>query len=340
VRQHQASGVRAGGGRADLLPENGPDRQLLGVDRAGDPAPRCSRDQWGQQRVGGQGVVDGDGVGIEVEQSPAAADRGGKVAQVGQGQPAGDVVGLRLEADDAVSVRQPQGATVGAVAPLLHAGDGRGGEVPEQVVGAQRAAEGEPDADRALYRWYLPDRAAAPSASCPQLARCQGEHLADGVVELADAREAGGAGDVDHGQGGGLDQQPGGLCACGPRQRQRAGTELGAQLPLELTAAVAEPRGQPGDALAVDDPVGDQSHRPRGQVGALVPLGGARGRVGPAPLAGSEPRLLGGGGARVEAHVGGSGRHDRAAGAAVDAGRHHRGEEPAVEAGVLGPDGP
>src|SRR5690606_16853076 len=59
-----------------------------------------------------------------------------------------------------------------------------------------------------------------------------------------------------------------------------------------------------------------------------------------APLAGAETGLLRGGGARVEAHVAGLGRHGGAAGPAVDAGGDHPDEEPPVEPGVLRLDGP
>ena len=136
-----------------------------------------------------------------------------------------------------------------------------------------------------------------------QLGRRHREDLEHRVVEGPDAREAGREGDVAHRQGRRLDQQPGGLGPLRPGQCQRAGPELGEQLPLDLPDAVAELGGQSGDPRAVDDPVGDEPHRPGDQVGALVPLRRPRARVGPASLAGAEAGLLRGGGTGEEAHV-------------------------------------
>ena len=78
--------------------------------------------------------------------------------------------------------------------------------------------------DRA--RPVRPRSRAAPPA---QLGRGGGVDLADGVVELPDAGEPGGEGDVGEGQVGGLDQHPGGLGAPGPGQGERAGAELGGE---------------------------------------------------------------------------------------------------------------
>ena len=53
------------------------------------------------------------------------------------------------QGDDAVTMRQPQGSPVRAVAPLLDAGHGRGGQVTEQVVWLQRRPERQPQRERA-----------------------------------------------------------------------------------------------------------------------------------------------------------------------------------------------
>ncbi len=123
-------------------------------------------------------------------------------------------------------------------------------------------------------------------------------------------------------------------------QRQRAGPELGPQLPLDLADAVAQPAGQGRHAAAVHDPVGDQAHGPRDKVGPHVPFGRSGAGVGPAALAGPEARLLRRRGAGVKAHVLRLRRYHRAARPAVDAGSPDRGEEPAVKSRVLGLDRP
>ena len=181
--------VGAGRRRRDLLAEHRPHGELGAVDRARHPAARRGRDQRREQRVGGELVVDGDRVGVEVQQAAAAAGRGRQVAQVGQAEPAGDVPGSGVpgaQRDDAVAVRQPQGPAVGAVPPLLDARHAGGDEVAEQVVRAERLPVRQPQRDRARRRGRLALR------PLPQLGRREGEHLADGVVERPDAAEPGG----------------------------------------------------------------------------------------------------------------------------------------------------
>ena len=99
-------------------------------------------------------------------------------------------------------------------------------------------------------------------ARCAQRGRREIAHRPHGVVELADAGEAGGERDVAERQLGRLDEHPRGLRALRPGQRQRVGPDLGLQQPLELAGGVADAGRQPGDALAVDRAVGDQAHRP------------------------------------------------------------------------------
>lgn len=158
--------------------------------------------------------------------------------------------------------------------------------------------------------------------------------LADGVVELPDAGEPGGEGDVRGGQRRGLQQHPGRVRALRPGQCERSGTERGDQVPLHLPLAVAESAGQPADALAVDHPVVDQAHRPPDDIRAHVPLGRARDRVRPTAPAGPEAGCLRGRRRGVEPRVLPLRRGGRAARPAVDPGAGHGREEHPVEAGV------
>ena len=96
--------------------------------------------------------------------------------------------------------------------------------------------------------------------------RRRGEHVADGVVELPDARESGGERDVGCGQVGRLEQDPRGLRPLGSGERYRAGADLGDEDPVQLPFGVAQPPGEARNAFPVDDAVGDQPQRSPGQV--------------------------------------------------------------------------
>ena len=229
-----------------------------------------------------------------------------------------------------------QGAPVGAVAHLLDAGHGGGGEVPEEVVGTQRLAEGQAQRECAGACVGCAPRVAGLGVRAPtQLAGRRGKDGADGVVELPDAGKPGGERYLNHGQGGRLDEHARSLGALRAGDRDRPRSQLGYQQPLQLAHAVAELGGQAGHPRAVDDAVGDHAHGARDHVGAPVPLGRAGGGVGPAALAGAKAGLLRCGGGRVEAHILALGRHRETTGAAVDAGAGDGGEEPAVKARVL-----
>ena len=100
---------------AHLLAEHDPDGELVLVDGAGHPAPGCLGDPRGELGVGAEGLVDGYGIGVEVEQAAAAGDGELQVAVVGERSWAGDVVGGRGEGDDAGATGQAEGPPVGAV---------------------------------------------------------------------------------------------------------------------------------------------------------------------------------------------------------------------------------
>ena len=273
---------------------------------------------------------DRDGVGVQVEQPAAARHGDAEVAHVGEAQRALHAARRRATSSTtAVPCGQAQRAAVGARGGhLLDAGDGARREEREQLVDLDRRAVGQAQGDRAGAGRVR------PAAPLPQLARRQREHLAHRVVELAHAREAGRERDLGEAELGRLDQRARRLRALRAGERERPGAELRGDEPVELAHAVAEPRGEPGDALAVDDAVADQPHRARDDVGARVPLRRARRGVGPAALAGPEAGALRRRRAAVEAHVGALGRDRRAARAAVDAGGGDAEVDPAVEAGV------
>jgi hypothetical protein len=85
------------------------------------------RHQCPEIPVRAQGVHDGLRVRVEVQQPPAAGNRGGQVAEVVQHQRAPDMIGFRCETDDSIPRGQPQRPPIGTVAYFLNARDrGRG----------------------------------------------------------------------------------------------------------------------------------------------------------------------------------------------------------------------
>ena len=68
-------------------------------------------------------------------------------------------------------------------------------------------------------------------------------------------------------------------------ESRRSRTDLGDQQAVEVAWAVPETAGESGHAAAVDHAVGDEAHGPSDHLPAGVPLRGAGGGVGPAPLA-------------------------------------------------------
>ena len=172
-----------------------------------------------------------------------------------------------------------------------------------------------------------------------ELRRSSRVHLPHRVVELTDTRESGRERDVGETHVRGLDEDARGLRTLGTCEGERRRAELLAQHACEVAFAVAEPAGQPGHPLAIDDAVGDEPNRVRGHVAAYLPFGRTGHRVGPAALARVEPTELGRRGTREEAAVLGVRRHCRAARPAVDARARHAHVEHAVEARVPPRDG-
>ena len=76
-----------------------------------------------------------------------------------------------------------------------------------------------------------------------------------------------------NGSVGGLDQDAGGVGPAGPRQGEGPGTDRRREEAIEVPLADGHAPGEAADALAVDEAVGDQLHRPADEVAADVPLG-------------------------------------------------------------------
>ena len=126
---------------------------------------------------------------------------------------------------------------------LLHPGDRRCREVAEEVVRAERPAEGEAQDQGA----HAVARRSGRAGPCARSAVGESANTAWTVaLNWRTLGEPGGEGHLGHREGGGLDEHPGRLRTLGPGQGDRSGTDLGQQQALELAHPVAELCGEPG----------------------------------------------------------------------------------------------
>ena len=171
-------------------------------------------------------LVDGVGIGVEVEQAPAAGD--GELAGRGRRSSRSRQAtwsARRGEGDDAGAGGEAQRAPVGAVADLLDAGDrawrrgGRRGCPAAAAAGTAGAAPGR--RRRGLRRGERPGPGPAArsgwSAKTSRTVSLNWRMLANPAAKAT-------CGD---GQRGGLDQDARGLGPLGPGEGERAGADLG-----------------------------------------------------------------------------------------------------------------
>ena len=331
-----------GGGDGDLLPDHGPDQQLLRVHRTRHPDAGCGSDAGGQPGIGLQRAVDGDRVGVEIQQPADPAEQGRQVPEVdgadGQHQRTSGRSGVVVHPEAGVAVRQAHGPGVGRGRAFLDTGDGPDCEEIEDAR-IERLAVGQVQRQGRRCHSGRRGRAVVPRGG-PQ---CRGRHredLADGLVELADAAEACSEGNVGGFHRCGDQQGARGLCPACPRQRQRSRAELVAQDPVELPRGVAQPGSEPFHAVAVDHTVVDEPHGPSRDVGAQVPGRRAGHGLGQAALAGPVTGVVRGGGGFVEGDIPRLGGPGRAGRPAIDARGPDGGIELPVEPGVAGVDCP
>jgi hypothetical protein len=169
---------------------------------------------------------------------------------------------------------QPQRSCVAGFGGFLHPRNRPRSQELQQCPGVQRWPVGQPQHQRA--RDCALDCARDPGGGSPgrrpQHRGRDPEDLPDGLVELADRAEPGRERDLAEPEVGRLDQGTGGLRALRPSQRERPGTELGGEHPVQVPPGVPEPGSQPRYPVPVDHPVPDQPDRPADHVGPDVPL--------------------------------------------------------------------
>ena len=107
VRGDEPPGQCPRGLRRHLLTEHHPDRQFRFVDGARNALAGRLADEFAQRVVRSESLVNGLGVGVQVEQPATACDGDGQVPEVVERQHTPHLIGSRRQADDPGAVRQP-----------------------------------------------------------------------------------------------------------------------------------------------------------------------------------------------------------------------------------------
>ena len=153
-RGDDAPGDGARAGDRDLLPDDGPHGCFERLDAARHAAARRGGDRRRERRVLAERGVDGDGVGVEVEQAADAPHGRAEVAPVGEPQehphvrPAGATrAGGEGEDGNAVAMREVECAVERLAVPGLDARHGARREERHEVLGVERLADGKIEVD-------------------------------------------------------------------------------------------------------------------------------------------------------------------------------------------------
>ncbi len=218
---------------------------------------------------------------------------------------------------------------------LFNAIDGAGAQPGQHGVPVVRGPVAKLDGDADIGGGPLRQ---GHDGAAPQRRRRPPEQLLESLVEPPHATVTGGQRDLGHGQAGLMDQLLGEQNPTGLGHRHGRGAQMlveqAAQLPL--TDAEAFRKTVHTGILAVQGAVLDQGQGARHRVGRSPPGAGLRGCFRSAAEAGTEARLLGGGGGRKEAAMLELGRARRADRPAVDPGGGDPDEHAAVEAPIAG----
>jgi hypothetical protein len=229
-------------------------------------------------------------------------------------------------------VRAEQEVVVSAVRDLEHAGVVADDDCPPvrafgDVLDAGDCPCGEVGGHRFPVQWAherkaqqqasVGDQAVCLPAPCAKLARRLAEYLAARAVELPQAPEACGVGDLGDREVGVVEQPAGEMCAGRARQPVRGHSHMCLEQASKVPRRDTEPGPEIGFSPLIQSPVEDQAdcaadERWRG------PAEGLRPAVRAAPMACPVAGGLGGGGERERSHVPCAGPR-RAPGTAVDA---------------------
>jgi hypothetical protein len=103
---------RASTRHRNLLAEDRAHGKLEAIDASRQPSPRKGAHDGTKDAVVGKGIVDGDWVGVEVEQLPAPPHRRTEIAYIAQPQHASNIAFAGRELDRPIRCRQSQSPPV------------------------------------------------------------------------------------------------------------------------------------------------------------------------------------------------------------------------------------
>ena len=137
---------RSGAGHRDLLSKHRPDRRLGRIDGAGHPQPASTSHQRADEGIVAQRRQDRLGIGVQVEQPPAPANRVLEVAPVLEPEAGFDAVIPGFEPDQAGAVLQAHRPPVDGAVPALDTGYRPRSQECRRRRAIERFAGGQPEA--------------------------------------------------------------------------------------------------------------------------------------------------------------------------------------------------
>ena len=119
----------SGTGDGDLLADDGPYEELVGIDCAGDPHPGTAGHQRRHDRVFTERAIDGGGVRVKIEQAPGQPDGLAVIASIGDVGLDADAAGpfgecRKVHDEHAIAVGESDRSAVAVSVGRLHTGDG------------------------------------------------------------------------------------------------------------------------------------------------------------------------------------------------------------------------
>jgi hypothetical protein len=252
IRLHDHCGV----GGSGVLSHDHADPGLERVPGARGPHPRPGGHQPPDDRIPAKVMVGSLGVRVEAEdpaRPPHHVDQARPVRQV---RAQHEVLRtFRGQLDDPGVVVDQHGPAVADGRHVLDAGDRAGAQHAEHRVPRERGLERHPEREAAVGHQPVLD-----PATGPQLTGGSPEHFLAGAVELADAAEPGGEGQLGDRQVGVVEQTAGEMHPGGAGELVRGQAQVLAEQPSELPSGQAQASAEILLGAVVQGPIQNEPH--------------------------------------------------------------------------------